>query len=133
MKHKVLLTGNNETVINEFFTYMDLVFECISTSQRYDDIMNHLKYVRPDVFVYCLFNENFDDLKRFANVARKISDERIPIVIIGNPSDCNELVKMAPAMEAAILKKPYLPRIFRRLSVKFLPKSVKPRKIQNRL
>lgn len=106
MKHKVLLTGNNETVINEFFTYMDLVFECISTSQRYDDIMNHLKYVRPDVFVYCLFNENFDDLKRFANVARKISDERIPIVIIGNPSDCNELVKMAPAMEAAILKKP---------------------------
>ncbi|MCI8301053.1 MAG: response regulator [Lachnospiraceae bacterium] len=106
MRHKVLLTGNNETIINEFFTYMDLNFECISTSQRYDDIMNHLKYVSPDAFVYCPFNENFDDLKRFANVARKISDEEIPIVVIGNPSDCSELTKIAPAMKATVLHKP---------------------------
>ena len=47
MKYKVLLTGNNKTIINEFFTYLDTYFECISTSERYDDIMSHLKYVQP--------------------------------------------------------------------------------------
>ena len=44
MKYKVLLTGNNKMVINEFFTYMDFSFECFSTSDRYDDIINHVKY-----------------------------------------------------------------------------------------
>lgn len=83
MKYKILLTGNNKMIINEFFTYMDFSFECLSTSDRYDDIISHVKYVRPDALVYCLYGENPDDLKRFVNVENKIAEERIPIIIVG--------------------------------------------------
>lgn len=106
MKYKVLLTGNNKTIISEFFTYMDSEFECISTSERYDDIMSHMKYVQPDAFVYCLYKERPDDLKRFANIERQITDRDVPIVIIGDSEDCDDFAKIAPLMEALVLQKP---------------------------
>lgn len=106
MKYKALLTGNNRMIINEFFTYMDFSFECISTSERYDDIVSHIKYVEPDVFVYCLYGEKPDDLKRFINVERKISEQRIPLVIIGDPDDCDQFSRMAPLLSPLVLRKP---------------------------
>ena len=106
MKYKVLLTGNNKMVINEFFTYMDFSFECLSTSDRYDDIINHVKYIRPDALVYCLYGENLDDLKRFVNVERKIAEERIPSVIVGDSDECTQFERVAPAMDVTIFRKP---------------------------
>ncbi len=106
MKYKVLLTGNNKMVINEFFTYMDFSFECVSTSERYDDIINHIKYVQPDAFVYCLYGENPDDLKRFVNVEGKISEERIPILVVGDADECEQFVRIAPSMNVTIFRRP---------------------------
>lgn len=106
MKYKILLTGNNKMIINEFFTYMDFSFECLSTSDRYDDIISHVKYVRPDALVYCLYGENPDDLKRFVNVENKIAEERIPIIIVGDPDECTQFEKIAPAMNVTIFRKP---------------------------
>lgn len=106
MKYVVLLTGNNRMAINEFFTYMDLNLECINTSSRYDDIMNHLKYISPDVFVYCLYGESPDDIKRFVNVERKITELDIPIVIVGNREECEQFTRIAPSIEATFFLRP---------------------------
>ena len=106
MKYKVLLTGNNKMVINEFFTYMDFSFECVSTSERYDDIINHIKYVQPVVLVYCLYGENPDDLKRFVNVEGKISEEGIPIVVVGDADECEQSERIAPSMNITIFRRP---------------------------
>ena len=106
MKYKVLLTGNNKTIINEFFTYTDSEFESMTTSERYDDIMNHLTYIQPDAFVYCLFQERLDDLKRFANMERQISEHDIPLVIVGDAEECRKFAKMAPQMHPLVLQKP---------------------------
>ncbi|MCM1536850.1 MAG: response regulator [bacterium] len=104
--YKVLLTGSNRTIINEFFTYLDSYFECMSTSDRYDDIVNHIKYVRPDIFVYCLFKEKPDDLKRFSNIERQITSRNIPLAIVGDFNDCNEFSKMVPQIDPLVLQKP---------------------------
>ncbi|MCM1102559.1 MAG: response regulator [Clostridium sp.] len=104
--YKVLLTGSNRTIINEFFTYLDAYFECMSTSDRYDDIVNHLKYVRPDIFVYCLFKEKPDDLKRFSNIERQITSRNIPLAIVGDFNDCNEFSQMVPQIDPLVLQKP---------------------------
>lgn len=106
MKYKLLLTGNNKMIINEFFTYMDFSFECLSTSDRYDDIVNHVKYIQPDALVYCLYGENPDDLKRFVNVERKIAEKRIPIIIIGDAEECDQFERIAPTMEVHMFRKP---------------------------
>lgn len=106
MKYKVLLMGNNKMVINEFFTYMDFSFECFSTSDRYDDVINHVKYIHPDALVYCLYGENPDDLKRFVNVERKIAEERIPIVVVGDADECTQFERFVPLMEVKIFHRP---------------------------
>lgn len=124
--YKVLLTGNNKTVINEFFTYLDDCFECMSTSDHYDDIMNHIKYVRPDVFVYCLFKERPDDLKRFSNIERQITSRNIPIVIVGDFKDCNEFTKMVPQIDPLILQKPIAVQKIAAEIVDMLKKRKKP-------
>lgn len=125
MKYRALLTGNNQTIINEFFTYMDFSFECISTSDRYDDIMNHIKYLEPDVFVYCLYKENPDDLKRFINIESKISDRKIPLVIIGDAADCSEFTKLAPFLNPLVLKKPITSQNIAEAIVKMLDENKK--------
>jgi CheY-like chemotaxis protein len=106
MKYKVLLSGNNRTVMNEFFTYMDFSFECMSCSDRYDDILNHIKYVNPDVFVYCLRDEGEDEIKRFANAWRRITKKSIPLAIVGDDEDCSRFEKLVPSVEALFLRKP---------------------------
>ena len=106
MKYKVLLTGNNKMINNEFFTYMDFSFECLTTSDRYDDIVNHVKYIHPDVLVYCLYGENPDDMKRFVNVERKIASYKVPIVVVGDEEECVQLERIAPMMEMNIFHKP---------------------------
>ena len=106
MRYRALLTGNNRTIINEFFTYMDFIFECINTSERYDDIMNHLKYIQPDVFIYCIYGEKPDDMKRFANVQRKIAEQEIPLVVIGEAEDCEQFALIAPHLEPLVLRRP---------------------------
>lgn len=106
MKYVVLLTGNNRMAINEFFTYMDNSLECINTSSRYDDIMNHLKYISPDVFVYCLYGETPDDIKRFDNVEQRITDLDIPIIIVGNREECEQYTKIVPTTQATFFQRP---------------------------
>jgi CheY-like chemotaxis protein len=98
--------GKNRTIINEFYTFMDSCFECLTTSDRYDDIMNHLNYVHPEIVVYCLHQESLDDLKRFGNIERKIAERRIPCVIIGDPEECEEFKRIAPFAELYVLTKP---------------------------
>lgn len=106
MKYVVLLTGNNRMAINEFFTYMDNSLECINTSSRYDDIMNHLKYISPDVFVYCLYGESPDDIKRFDNVEQRIRELDVPIIIVGNREECEQFTKIAPTTQATFFQRP---------------------------
>ena len=106
MRYRILLTGSNQIIINEFFTYMDETFECITSSVRYDDIMNHIKYLQPDAFVYCLNREEPDELKRFANIESKITERKIPLVIIGDAEDCSQFVKAAPLLSPLVIQKP---------------------------
>ncbi len=120
MKYKLMLTGNNKMVINEFFTQMDFSFECITTSDRYDDILNHMKYIQPDAFVYCLFRENPDDLKRFVNVENAVFRRRLPVIVIGDPEECEMFIKIAPTMEVTMLQRPMTTRNMEKVIVDLL-------------
>lgn len=106
MKYKVLLMGNNKMIINEFFTYMDFSFECFSTSDRYDDIVNHVKYIRPHALVYCMSGENPDDVKRFVNVQEKIASNQMLIVVVGDDEDCRLFENVASSLEARMFHRP---------------------------
>lgn len=106
MKYKVMLTGRNNTTIDDFFTQMDENFECLTTSGRYEDISNHLKYFKPDIFVYCLNQDTGENLNQMILLKGRFVKNDIPFVIIGSEEDCNNFSQYAVNIADLVLVKP---------------------------
>jgi CheY-like chemotaxis protein len=105
MKYKVLLTGKNNTIIDDFFIQMEEKFETLTTSGRYEDILNHLKYFEPDIFVYCLSHEANETLSK-ANFVNELSRMNVPLAIIGSEEDCSHFTEYAFYTVDLVLTKP---------------------------
>lgn len=104
-KYKVLLTGTNQTLMSEFFDHMEFSFECLSSSIRASDLLCHVKYFQPDILVYCLQNETKSDVTGFRGVIQKLSSNHIPLVIVGEQTDCELFEKALPmAVDLKIVK-----------------------------
>ena len=103
-KYKILVTGKNKSIIDDFFIHID--FECQSTSMRYDDIMSHVKYYEPDAFVYCIQDEDKEDVGRMVMWKEKFVKKGIPFIIIGDQEDCDEFEKTAYKVADFVLRRP---------------------------
>lgn len=106
MTYKVLLTGRNKTVIDDFFSQMVDKFESLTTSIRYDDIIGHVRYYKPDIFVYCLNQETNDHITRVATVKTKLVKEGIPVAIIGSEEDCSDFVRSTNNVADLVITRP---------------------------
>lgn len=106
MKYKVLLTGKNNTVIDDFYSQMSENFECMTTSGRYEDILNHLKYFEPDIFVYCLNHETNEYINPIISVKGRLEKDGIQLVIIGSEEDYNAFSQYAVNIADMVLIKP---------------------------
>lgn len=105
-KYKVLLTGTNQPLQTEFFVHMEFSFECLCSSVRADDILGHVKYFQPDILVYCLQSETKSDIMGLRSVIQKLSSSRIPLVIVGDPEDCELFEKTLPMAVDLKIEKP---------------------------
>lgn len=95
MKYKVLITGNDKYIIDDFF--MDMGdFEILSTSTRFKDMMGHITYFEPDVFIYCCENGSWDVDSQMPAVKMHLSEWGIPFVLIGTQEECNDFERIAP-------------------------------------
>ncbi|MGN1205808.1 MAG: response regulator [Eubacterium sp.] len=101
--YKILLLGTNKAVIDDIFHQLTDTFEILSSSLRYEDIMNHIKYVNPDTIIYCLNGENREDMSKMVSIKSK-SDT--PLTVIGSESDCNDFEHCAVNIADLILFKP---------------------------
>ena len=105
-KYKVLLAGKNTTIKDDFFNHMSEAFWAVTTSTRYDDVVNHLDFYQPDIFVYCLNNESKEDLFNIMEHKRRLTRNGVVTVIIGSQEDCENFQRVAVYMEDLALMKP---------------------------
>ena len=106
MKYKVLLTGHNDSAIDDFFMQMSDNFEVVTTSTRFADITRHITFYKPDIFVFCIYNETREDLTQIANLKFRLSNNKTPLVIIGLKEDCDEFLQIATSAPDLILHRP---------------------------
>lgn len=106
MTYKVLLTGRNKTVIDDFFSQMVDNFESLTTSIRYDDIVSHIRYFKPDILVYCLNQETSDHITRISTVKTRLVKENIPVAIIGSEEDCGEFLRSTNNVADLVITRP---------------------------
>lgn len=105
MKYKIIITSSNRNLINQFFDNMGQRLDCISTSDRYDDMANHIKYVQPDGFVFYLSAESPDALKKYTNIGNELYRKKIPVFIIGDTKECQQFEKVVTGLKPVIVDK----------------------------
>lgn len=120
MKYKALVTGKNTAIIDEFFIQMDENFEVLSTSSRFGDIMRHVKYFNPDLFVYCLSNEPRESIVQMVNIRQSLLRSRIPVIVIGEKDECDEFEKLAVNVANMVLTRPITAAAIQERLVKFM-------------
>lgn len=120
MKYKILILGNNKNLINQFFDNMGQRYECMNSSDRFGDIINHIKYIQPDAFVFCLNGENFDTIKKLSGVMDELSRKKIPVFVIGDSRECSQFEKSITSVKANIIDKGLLYRIIEEKIVRAL-------------
>ena len=106
MGYKILVTGKNDSAIDVFFKQMNDDFTVLSCSTRYEDILGHIDYFAPDVFVYCLFDEPRDSIIRMNSVNYMLMRSDIPCVILGSKEDCDMFEKVAVNVASLVLYRP---------------------------
>lgn len=106
MKHKILLGGKNNLIMDMFFDHMDGAFDVLTTSLRYRDMSDHLSIFEPELFVYCVYNETMDDCKRLMEFKRKLTKQNVDLVFIGDPEECEYLQTETNHMAELVLVKP---------------------------
>ena len=120
MKYKALVTGRNTAIIDEFFIQMDENFEVVSTSTRFGDIMRHIKYFNPDLFVYCLSNEPRESITQMAMIKDSLLRSRIPIIIIGEKEECDEFERTVVNVANIVLTRPITAAAIQERLVQFM-------------
>lgn len=107
MKYKILLTGKDGAMIDDFFSQLSDRFDVVTTSIRFADIINHITFFRPDIFVYCLQNESPDDLAMITNLKYRLAHADTPMVITGLKEDCDAFERLDDTPVNLTLRKPF--------------------------
>lgn len=120
MKYKVLITGNNGSVIDDFFDQMLDSFDILSSSTRYMDLLQHINYFQPDIFVYCASREAQNSFTHGTSIRFKLRELHIPFVLIASRTDCEEFLRTTPKAPDLILYRPLSSNAIREKITRFL-------------
>lgn len=122
MAYNVLIAGNNASAIDDFFLRLQDDFDLLTTSIRFDDVDRHLKYFTPDIFVYCINDNYFEDGAKLISVKNLLDKYNIPFALIGSKDACSQFQRGAVNVSDLTLVKPISIYVIRDTIIEFLTK-----------
>lgn len=120
MKYKLLLAGKNQVIIDDFFYVMNEEFECVTTSIRGNDVVNHIRYFQPDAFVYCITQENRESITKLITALESVERKKLNLILIGDSASCGEFIQIKPELVSLTLLKPITAVTIKQQITKFL-------------
>lgn len=109
MKYKVLLMGENKSAIDDFFIQMQDSFDVVTTSSRKEDMVKHLEFFEPNVFVYCINSESVKkDFNKIYLLKSELEKRKVPFILIGAEEECKDFERVAVNTADLILMKPLM-------------------------
>lgn len=132
-KIRVLVTGKNKMIIDDFFNHLTDIFELLTTSTRMEDMKGHIELFEPDVFVCCLNSETREELLVIKELKRFLTKKNISTIIIGSEEDCELFNKVALYMADMTLLKPITINVIRDKIMEYVHSMEKEKEEQRRL
>ncbi len=96
--YRILLAGRNRSLIDHFFIQMDDEFECMTTSTRPEDILNHIDAVKFDAFIYCIQKEDREDYPMIMGYKEKFLRRGVAFMAAGYKDECDNFQKVTGRM-----------------------------------
>lgn len=113
MRYRILLTGKNNVIKDDFFGHLEKDFELQTVSLCFGDIVSHLRYFKPHALVVCMRNESKDDLGVFSAVKSRLENYNVPTILIGSEEECGEFEANTGKMSALVITRPVSLRYIR--------------------
>lgn len=130
MKYKVLINGNNQTLLKDFFKNIPDDFVCLSTSDFLDDVKGHIRFWEPDVYVCLIEKKDSNQIAVLKNLAECKHIPQIPVVIITNEELYHYFLSGLFENVKLVLSKPIsIHNIFGKIS-EFLEEKEKERRLE---
>lgn len=120
MKYKILLAGKASSIIDDFFQRLTDSFEIMTTSLWHDDILRHVKYFQPHMFLFCMYNESREDFNRMLSLKYQLVKSRVYFGLIGSQTDVTDFERAAVNVADLVLVKPLTIDVIQKRIQKFL-------------
>lgn len=106
MKYKILLAGKASSIIDDFFQRLNDSFEIMTTSLWHDDILRHVKYFQPHMFLFCMYNESREDFNKMLSLKYQLIKSRVYFGLIGSQTDVTDFERAAVNVADLVMVKP---------------------------
>ena len=106
MKQKILISGNNSAIIDDFYAHTESDFICMTSSLRKSDLKLHIQLFQPNAFVYCLSKENECDYNTLLIIKSLLEDTDTILVILGEKYDLTAIEEFGQINPDISLSKP---------------------------
>lgn len=104
-KKKLLLFGDNKSLINDFFGQLSIYFEMLSCSSREEDIYGHLNYYDADALVFCIYDERREDFMILDGIKKLLTERGSSLIVAGDGSKCDEFERLMTAMADLVVRR----------------------------
>lgn len=107
MKIKILFNTGKPLLTKDFLVNMNDTYDCLSTSGCPEDIIQHIRVYKPDVFL-TFFEEYNDELIQRLYTIKRENDEiaGLPFAVVANSDVCDECEKLNKDLFSAIIRRP---------------------------
>lgn len=106
MNNKVLLTGNNTSMIDDLFIHAEDDIDCMTTSIRPEDMQRHIDVFQPSVILYCAKDDVTETVTNVTKLKDKILTAGIVFAIVGDEDACDQFQKDSVYMADLVLHTP---------------------------
>ena len=84
MKYKVLINqGNSMSVVKDFFTYTKKYFTAYTTTDIWEDELNHFEAIKPDVYLIFMDSAFSESITQLPRLKTNSNFNNVPIIIVG--------------------------------------------------
>lgn len=106
MKYKVLINGKKSVLTRDFFMYTADKFQCLSTSNFWQDVVNHFALFQPDAYV-CFFDTSDGELLTQIDTLKNHEKYgEVPIVVVGDSEACEIVSRKSVNPVDLIIRRP---------------------------
>ena len=106
-KYKVLINqGENPAIIKDFFLYTQKYFQAVTTTDIWEDVINHFELIKPDVYIVFMESAYSESITQIPRLKTNTHYNEDPIIVIGKREECEDFEQNHPHTANLLIRRP---------------------------